>query len=55
MSSTPILSIAEASAKYGIDPKRLRGYIWRNGLLDPIGCITVDGVYDDWRLQRLVK
>lgn len=49
------VSIPDAAAKYGIDVKKLRGYVWRNNLTDPIGCIKADRVYDDWRLQRLAN
>jgi hypothetical protein len=50
-----VLSIPEAAAMYGINEKRLRGYIWRNGLMDPIGCLALDTVYNDWRLRRLAQ
>lgn len=50
-----LISIVEAATKYGLDVKRLRGYVWRNDLHDPIGCLQADMVYDDWRLQRLAR
>lgn len=49
MSLANVLPIPEAAAKYGLDVKRLRGYVWRNDLHDPIGCAKIDRVYDDWR------
>lgn len=48
-----LISIVDAATKYRLDVKRLRGFVWRNGLMDPIGCLESDQVYDDWRLQRL--
>lgn len=48
MSLDNILTIPEAAAKYGYDPKRLRGYVWREnqtGALDlPIGDLATDQV-----------
>lgn len=32
-----LVSIDEAAACLGIEPKRLRGFIFRNGIPDPIG------------------
>jgi hypothetical protein len=48
-----LIPIPEAAVKYGIDVKRLRGYVWQNRLRDPIGSLETDQVVDDWRLQRL--
>lgn len=32
-----LITVEEASARLGIEPKRLRGFILRNSLRDPIG------------------
>lgn len=53
MNETPLIPIPEAARKYRVDVKRLRGYVFRNNLNDPIGDLATDQVYDDWRLQRL--
>ena len=45
--------IPELAAKYGIDPKRLRGRVLRNQLDDPIGCAALDTCYDGWRVKKL--
>lgn len=52
-----LLTIPEAAAKYGIDPKRLRGAVYREhqtGALHlPIGSYEQDMVYDDERLEDM--
>jgi hypothetical protein len=45
--------IPELAAKYGIDVKRLRGRVLRNGHRDPIGCVALDVAYDGWRVRKL--
>jgi hypothetical protein len=53
LKSGALLKVPTASEKYGIDPRRLRGRIWRNDMEDPIGFLAADVVYDDWRLQKM--
>lgn len=49
------LAVEEAARKYDIPVKRLRGAIWTNGLLDPIGSLETDQVVEDWRLVRFAE
>lgn len=42
---TPV-PIPDAAAKFGLDVKRLRGYVHRNGAFDPIGSLKTDVVYE---------
>ena len=49
---TGLVPIEEAARNLGIDVKRLRGYVWRNGLGDPIGSLATDEVYG-WSLRTL--
>ena len=37
LTDSGLVPIEEAAAALGIDVKRLRGYVWRNSLRDPIG------------------
>lgn len=53
LASGELMKVTDAAAKYGIDPKRLRGRIWRGDLFDPIGYLPADVVYDGWRLRKL--
>jgi len=46
-----LIPVERAAEKAGITPARLRGFILRNGLTDPIG--DLHQVHDDWRLERL--
>lgn len=32
-----LVPVEDAAAALGIEPKRLRGFMWRNGIADPIG------------------
>ena len=45
-----LLTIEDAATALGIEPKRLRGFIFRNGIADPIGDVT--HVYG-WSLKTL--
>ena len=47
---TDLIPIEQAAAELGIEPKRLRGFIFRNGIADPIGDVT--HVYG-WSLKTL--
>ena len=47
-----VVSIDEAAQALGIEPKRLRGFIARNGINDPIG--NMEWVYQ-WSLGGLRK
>jgi hypothetical protein len=49
------LPVPEAAAKYGVDVRRLRGAIWTNRLLEPIGDVELDLVQDDETLHRWVE
>jgi hypothetical protein len=37
--------IDDLAVELGIDPKRLKGRVWRNGIGDPTGCIYCGKVY----------
>jgi hypothetical protein len=41
----PRSAIDDLAAEFGIDPKRLRGRVWRNGIGDPTGCPHCATVY----------
>lgn len=49
------IPIDEAAVKYGVDPRRLRGAVWTNRLLDPIGDPHLELVQDDETLRRWVE
>lgn len=44
-----LIPVEEAAARLGMEPKRLRGLIMRNGIGDPIG--DFERVYE-WSLPR---
>jgi hypothetical protein len=50
-----IISIPEAAAKYGVEERRLRGAVWTDRLLEPIGDLHLDRVQDDDTLRRWVE
>lgn len=50
---TGLVPLHEAAETLGIEPKRLRGFIFRNGIADPIGDYFLDQVYG-WSAARLV-
>jgi hypothetical protein len=41
----PRSAIYDLAAEFGIDPKRLRGRVYRNGIGDPTGCPHCAKVY----------
>lgn len=45
-----LVPVEDAAAALGIEPKRLRGFMWRNGIGDPIG--DQDRVYG-WSCRAL--
>lgn len=45
-----LVPVEDAAAALGIEPKRLRGFMWRNGIADPIG--DQDRVYG-WSCRAL--
>lgn len=47
-----LVPIEDAAAALNLDVKRLRGYVWRNGLGDPIGSLATDHVYG-WSCRYL--
>jgi len=49
-----LIPIPDAAARLGIDVKRLRGYVHRNGIGDPVGSLETDEVYG-WSLVALEK
>lgn len=49
-----LVSIPEAAAALGVDVKRLRGYVHRNGIPDPIGDLATDQVYG-WSCRELAR
>lgn len=49
-----LVSIPEAAAILGLDVKRLRGYVHRNGIPDPIGDLATDQVYG-WSLRETAR
>jgi hypothetical protein len=49
------IPIEDAAAKHGVDVRRLRGAVWTNGLLDPIGDVSQDLVQEDDTLGRWVE
>lgn len=56
--ATPTITFDAACAKYGIEPKRLRGLCLRQELDDPLVVEKRGDEYilaDDWRLQRLTE
>lgn len=50
-SAPELRQVEDAAAMLGVTPARLRGFILRNDLHDPIGDLRQ--VYDDWRLRRI--
>ena len=48
-----LLPIEDVAKELGVDVKRLRGYIHRNGITDPIGSLAMDQVYG-WSCKALV-
>lgn len=49
------IPILEAAFRYGVNERRLRGAVWTNRLLDPIGDAQLDLVQDDETLRRWVE
>lgn len=49
-----LVPVEDAAAALGIEPKRLRGYVFRNNLGDPIGSLGKDEVYG-WRCRALAE
>lgn len=47
-----LVPVEDAAAALGIEPKRLRGFIFRNDLGDPIGSLGADQVYG-WSCRAL--
>lgn len=47
-----LVPIERAAEALGVDPKRLRGYVYRDLLRDPIGDLKTDQVYG-WSLRTL--
>lgn len=45
-----LVPLEDAAQALGIEPKRLRGFMWRNGIADPIG--DQDRVYG-WSCRAL--
>jgi hypothetical protein len=51
-----LIPLDDAAARLGIEPKRLRGYLIRNGIGDPIGGATPDGIMVyAWSLESTRK
>lgn len=55
MNESITIPIIEAVFRYGVDERRLRGAVWTNRLLDPIGDPALDLVQDDDTLRRWVE
>lgn len=49
-----LVPVEDAAAALGIEPKRLRGYVFRNDLGDPIGSLGKDEVYG-WSCRPLAE
>ena len=49
-----LVPIEAAAVALGVEPKRLRGYVFRNDLGDPIGSLGTDQVYG-WSCRTLAE